>query len=50
MSFDSIVSLEIDKMSAMWQNDSLTFTFYETFSKQIPNWTTFVMKGFWLDN
>ena len=40
--FDSMHSLESDEMIAVWQNDSLTLTFYATFSKSIPNSTTFV--------
>ena len=35
-------SLETDKMTALWPNESLTFTFNEPFSKGILNWTTFV--------
>ena len=35
-------SLESDEMTALWPNDSLTFTFYVTFSNSIPYWTTFV--------
>ena len=34
-------SLESDKMTALRPNDSITFTFYVTFSNGIPNWTTF---------
>ena len=37
-----MISLESDKMGALWPNDSLTFTFYETFSNSIPNWAIFV--------
>ena len=47
--FDSMFSLESDKMTALWPNDSLTFTFYETFSNNIPNWTIFVKEVFWFD-
>ena len=30
-------------MTALWPNDSLTLTFYVSFSKSIPKWTTFVI-------
>ena len=40
--FDSMFSLEIDKRTALRQNDILTFTFYVTFSNIIPILTTFV--------
>ena len=33
-------------MTVLFMNDSLTFTFYETFSRSIPNWTTFVKEVF----
>ena len=39
-------SLESDEMTALWPNDSLTFTFYLKFSNSIPNWTTFVKEVF----
>ena len=39
-------SLESDKMTAFWQNDSLTFILYATFSFSITNWTTFVKEVF----
>ena len=39
--FDSMVSLESDKMTALWWNDCLNSTFYEAFSFCIPNWKTF---------
>ena len=39
-------SLESDKMTASWPNDSLTFTFYVIFSNSIPNWATFVKEVF----
>ena len=42
-------SLGSDEMTALWPNDSLTFTFYVTFSKSIPNQTTFVEEVFRLD-
>ena len=42
-------SLESDEMTALWPNDSLTFTFYVIFSNSIPNWTTFVKEFFWFD-
>ena len=35
-------SLESDEMTALWPN----FTCYVTFSKSIPNWTTFVKEVF----
>ena len=47
--FDSMFSLESDEMTALWPNDSLTFTFYVTFLKSIPNWASFVKEGFWFD-
>ena len=34
--FDLIFSLESDKMTALGQNDSITFTFYLIFSNGIP--------------
>ena len=40
--FDSMFSLESDKMTALWPNDRIMFTFYVTFSNGIPHWTTFV--------
>ena len=40
--FDFLFSSESDKMTALWPDVSLTFPFYVTFSKSIPNWTTFV--------
>ena len=43
--FDSMFSLECDKMTALWPNDSLTFTFYVIISKIIPNWTIFVKQN-----
>ena len=39
-------SLESDEMTALWPNDSLTFTFYVTFSKGIPNWASLVKEDF----
>ena len=39
-------SLESDEMTALWPNDSLTFTFHETFSNSIPKWTAFVKEVF----
>ena len=39
-------SSESDKMTALWQNDSLSFTLYATFSFSITNWTTFVKEVF----
>ena len=47
--FVSVFSLESDEMTALWPNESLTFTFYETCSTSIPDWTTFVKEVFWLD-
>ena len=41
-----MISLESDKITALWPGDSLTFTFYETFSHIIPNWITLVKKVF----
>ena len=35
-----------EEMTALWPNDSLTFTFFETFSNSIPKWTTFVKEIF----
>ena len=42
-------SLESDEMTALWPNDSLTFTFYVIISNIIPNWATFVKEVFWFD-
>ena len=39
-------SLESDEMTALWPNDSLTFTFYVAFSNSIPNWASFENKRF----
>ena len=39
-------SLESDKMTVFWPNDSLTFTFYVIISKSIPNRATFVKEVF----
>ena len=44
-----MLCLESDEMTALWQNDSLTFTFCMTFSNIIPNWTIFVKEVFWSD-
>ena len=41
--------LAISLMYSLLPNDSLTFTFYETFSNSIPNWTSLVKKVFWFD-
>ena len=41
-----MLSLESDEMTALGPNDSLTFTFYVTFSYSIPYWTTFVKEVF----
>ena len=35
-------SLEINKITALWANDSLNLTFYVIISNSIANWTTFV--------
>ena len=34
-------SLESDEMTVLWRDDSITFTFYVTFSNAIPHWTIF---------
>jgi len=47
--FDSMFSLESDKMTALWPNDSLTFTFYVIISNGKPNWATFVKDVFLCD-
>ena len=39
-------SFKSDEMSALWPNDSLSFTSHETFSNSIPKWTTFVKEVF----
>ena len=39
--FDSSIILESNKITALLPNDSLSFTFYETFSNSIQNCTTF---------
>ena len=39
-------SLESDIITAVWPNDSLTFTLYATFSNSIPKWATFVKEVF----
>ena len=39
-------SLKSDKMTAFRPNESLTFTFFVTFSNSIPNWRTFVKEVF----
>ena len=39
-------SLESDEMTTLWPDESLTFTFYLTFSNSKPNWTTFVKEVF----
>ena len=38
--------LESDKMTALWPNNSLTFTFYMTFSNSIPDFTKYVKEVF----
>ena len=40
-SFDSMFSLESDKMTASSSNAILTFTFYSIISNSITNWETF---------
>ena len=35
-----------DKMTALWPNDSLTFTLHEPFANSMPKWTTFVKEVF----
>ena len=35
-------SVESDEITALWPNDSLTFTFYVIISNSIPNQTTLV--------
>ena len=42
-------SLGSDEMSALWPNDSSTFTFYVTFSNNIPNGASFVKEVFGSD-
>ena len=39
--FDSMLSLESDKMTVLWRDDSITLVFYVTFSNVIPHWTIF---------
>ena len=39
-------SLECDKITAFWPNDSLTLNFYVIFSNRLPNWATFVKEVF----
>ena len=46
---DSTISLESDKMT-LWPSDILAFTFYETFSKSIPNWAICLKQVFWFDD
>ena len=45
-----MLSLEGDEMTALWPNDNLTLTFYETFSNSIPNWAIFVEEVSWFDD
>ena len=47
--FDLMFSLESDKITALWPNDSLTFTYFMIFSNSIPKWATFVKELFWFD-
>ena len=44
--FDSMFSLESDKMTALLPNDRLTFNFHKTFSNCTPSWITFVKDVF----
>ena len=37
---------QLDKITALGSNRSLTFTSYYTFSNDISNWTTFVKEVF----
>ena len=39
-------NLESDEMTAIWPNDSSTFTFYVIISNSILNWATFVKEVF----
>ena len=39
-------SLESDKMTALWPNDILTFTFYAIISNSTSNWANFVEEVF----
>ena len=39
-------TLESDEMTALWPNESLTFTFYVIILNSIPNWATFVKEVF----
>ena len=41
-----MITLESDEIIDFWADDSLTFTFYETFSINISKWTTFVKEVF----
>ena len=44
--FDQMFSLESDKMTALWPNDSPNFTFYVPFSNRMPNWASFKKEVF----
>ena len=44
-----MISLKSDEMTALWPNDSLTFTFNLTFSNSIPNWTSLVKEVFYFN-
>ena len=44
--FDSMISLQSDKMNAFWLNDSLNFTFYETLYNSIPKITISLKEDF----
>ena len=42
--FNLMFSLESDKITALWPNDSLTFISYVIISNSVPNWVTFLEK------
>ena len=42
--FDLMISLDSDKMTALWPKGSLTFTFHETFANSMSKWTTLFRK------
>ena len=43
------ISLESDEMSALWQNDHLTFTFHYTFSNSTPSSKKFIKEVYGFD-
>ena len=47
--FDLMLSLENDKMTALWPNVSYTFAFFSKFSDKIPNWAIFAKEVLWFD-